>query len=256
MKIDGSVAVVSGGASGLGRATTEMLVHNGGRVAILDRDEDRGRAMAQQLGGGVMFCPVDVTDDGAVADAVTRAVDAFGAIHIAVSCAGVGAPAKVLGRGGTPLDMDVFRWVVDVNLFGTMNVVRLAAEQMLRNEPQEDGERGVIVMTASNAATEGQIGQASYTASKAAVSGMTLPIAREFAEYGMRVNTISPGLFDTPLLRSLPDDVLEALGEMVPFPRRLGRPAEYASLVREIVTNRMINGEAIRLDGAVRMAAR
>ncbi len=256
MNVVGKVAVVSGGASGLGEATTRLLLRRGANVAIVDRDIDRGRLLADEFGSHVILCPADVTDDSAVEAAIGQAVEAFSRIDVVVTCAGIGAPAKVLGAGGRPLDMDVFRRVVDVNLFGTMNVVRLAAARMLANEPDEDGERGVVIMTASSAATDGQIGQASYSASKAGIAGMTLPIAREFADYGIRVNTISPGLFDTPLLRRLPPAVFDALGAMVPFPHRLGRPDEYASLVMEIIRNRMINGEVARLDGALRMAAR
>jgi len=256
MNIVGKVAVVSGGASGLGEATTRMLLRRGANVGIVDRDVEKGSRLAEEFGSHGTFCAADVTDDAAVEAAIDQVVDTFSRIDVAVTCAGVGAPAKVLGSGGNPLDMDTFRWVVDVNLFGTMNLVRLAAARMLDNEPQDDGERGVVVMTASSAATDGQIGQASYSASKAGISGMTLPIAREFADYGIRINTISPGLFDTPLLRRLPAKVFDALGAMVPFPRRLGHPDEYAGLVMEIIRNRMINGEVVRLDGALRMAAR
>ena len=255
MKVEGKVAIITGGVSGLGEACARMLVKNGGRVALLDLNEDRGNALTSELGESAIFCKTDVTNDEAVSAAIEKTIKAFSAIHIAINCAGTGTPAKVLGKKG-PLSMDVFRKVVNVNLFGTMNVIRLAGYEICKNEPNRDGEKGVVINTASNAAFEGQIGQASYSASKAAIVGMTLPIAREFAEYGIRVITIAPGIFDTPMLAELPDNVREALGKMVPFPKRLGAPVEFAMLVKQIIENGMINGETIRLDGALRMAAR
>ena len=255
MEIKGSVAVVTGGASGLGEATVRNYVEGGARVGILDLQEEKGRALASELGDSAIFCPANVTDEQSVQRAIDKAVETFGAIHIAVNCAGVGDAAKVLGKGG-PMAMESFNRVVQINLIGTMIVIRLAAEKMVANTPSEDGEKGVVINTASVAAFDGQIGQASYSASKAAVIGMTLPIAREFAEYGLRIVTIAPGLFETPLLMALPEKVKVALGKMVPFPNRLGKPSEFALLARQIVENPMLNGETIRLDGAIRMAAK
>ena len=255
MKIENRVAVITGGASGLGEACARLFAQAGARVALLDMARDKGEALAGELGEAALFCPADVSDEESTIAAMNRVTQTFGAVHLAVNCAGIGAPAKVLGKDG-PMSMAVFRKVVEVNLVGTMNVIRLAAEQMVKNPPDDEGERGVVINTASSAAFEGQIGQASYSASKAGIVGMTLPIAREFAEYGIRVNTIAPGLFDTPLLAQLPDQVKQALGQMVPFPQRLGRPLEFALLARHIVENPMINGETIRLDGALRMAAK
>ena len=255
MEIKGSVAVVTGGASGLGEATVRNYVEGGGRVGILDLQEERGQALASELGDSAIFCPANVTDEQSVQSAIDKTAEAFGAIHIAVNCAGVGDAAKVLGKDG-PMPMDDFKRVVQINLIGTMIVIRLTAEKMVVNAPNADGEKGVVINTASVAAFDGQIGQASYSASKAAVIGMTLPIAREFAEYGLRIVTIAPGLFETPLLMALPEKVKDALGEMVPFPNRLGKPSEFALLARQIVENPMLNGETIRLDGAIRMAAK
>jgi len=255
MEIKDSVAVVTGGASGLGEATVRNYVEGGGRVSILDLQEEKGRALASELGDSAIFCAANVTDEPSVQRAIDKTVEAFGSIHIAVNCAGVGDPAKVLGKGG-PMPMDDFNRVVQINLIGTMIVIRLTAEKMVTNSPNEDGEKGVVINTASVAAFDGQIGQASYSASKAAVIGMTLPIAREFAEYGLRIVTIAPGLFETPLLMALPEKVRVALGKMVPFPNRLGKPSEFALLARQIVENPMLNGETIRLDGAIRMAAK
>ena len=255
MKIKDSVAVVTGGASGLGKACVRNLVNRGGKVAIFDFAEDRGEKVASELGDAVTFCMTDITDEANVQDAIGKTIETFGAIHIAVNCAGVGIPAKVLGKEG-PMTMDHFNKVVRINLMGTMNVVRLSAEQMVKNQGNEDGEKGVMINTASVAAFDGQIGQAAYSASKAGVVGMTLPIAREFAEYGIRVVTIAPGLFETPMLAGLPEKAKESLGKMTPFPNRLGKPSEFSSLVQHIIENPMLNGEVIRLDGALRMAAK
>lgn len=255
MDIKGSVAVVTGGASGLGEACVRDLVKQGGRAAILDFAEERGEKVASEMGDAVIFCKTDVTDEETVQAAVDKTIEAFGAIHVAVNCAGVGAPAKVLGKEG-PMGMDHFNRVVQINLIGTMNVIRLAAEKMVGNTPNEDGEKGVVINTASVAAFDGQIGQAAYSASKAGVIGMTLPIAREFADYGIRIVTIAPGLFNTPMLQGLPENVQEALNKMVPFPKRVGKPAEFSKMVQAIIENAMLNGEVIRLDGALRMAAR
>ena len=255
MEIKGSVAVVTGGASGLGEATVRNYVEGGGLVSILDLQEEKGQVLASELGDSAIFCSANVTDEQSVQSAIDKTLEAFGAVQIAVNCAGVGDAAKVLGKGG-PISMDDFNRVVQINLIGTMNVIRLAAEKMVANAPNEEGEKGVVINTASVAAYDGQIGQASYSASKAAIIGMTLPIAREFAAYGLRIVTIAPGLFETPLLMALPEKVKDALGKMVPFPNRLGKPSEFALLARQIVENPMLNGETIRLDGAIRMAAK
>ena len=255
MELRGHVGVITGGVSGLGEATARLFLENGARVCLLDVNEDRGRALAAELGAESIFCRTDVTDGDSVKAAIDSAAAAFGAIHIAVNCAGVGVGAKVLGKSG-PMDIGAFNRVIQINLIGTMNVIRLAAANMVGNAPNTDGERGVVINTASVAAFDGQIGQAAYSASKAGIVGMTLPIAREFADYGIRVMTVAPGLFDTPLTDSLPPNVTEALGKSVPFPKRLGKPGEFASLVKHIVENPMLNGEVIRLDGAVRMAAK
>ena len=255
MEIKGSVAVVTGGASGLGEATVRKYVESGCKVSILDLQAEKGRHLADELGDDAIFCMTDDTDEQSVQQAMAKTVDSFGGVHVAVNCAGVGDAAKVLGKKG-PMPMDHFSRVVKINLVGTMNVIRLAAEKMVANAPNEDGEKGVVINTASVAAYDGQIGQAAYSASKAGVVGMTLPIAREFAGYGIRIVTVAPGLFETPLLLALPEKVRLALGQMVPFPRRLGRPAEFAMLAGQIVKNPMLNGETIRLDGAIRMAAK
>jgi NAD(P)-dependent dehydrogenase (short-subunit alcohol dehydrogenase family) len=255
MDVKGCVAIVTGGASGLGEACVRDLVQLGAKAVILDVTEERARKLVAELGPSVRFFNTDVTDEKMVQSAVDGAVEAFGAIHVAVNCAGVGPAAKVLGKEG-PMPIGPFNKVVQINLIGTMNVIRLAAAKMVQNPGNEDGEKGVIVNTASVAAFEGQIGQAAYSASKAAVVGMTLPIAREFAGYGIRIVTIAPGLFLTPLLESLPDNVKEALAKMVPFPRRLGRPNEFSLLVKQIIENPMLNGSTIRLDAAIRMAAK
>ena len=255
MDIRNSISVVTGGASGLGEACVRDLVDEGGKAAIFDFAEERGEKIASELGDAVTFCRTDITNETDVRAAIEKTIEAFGAIHIAVNCAGVGIPAKVLGKEG-PMSMDHFNKVVQINLMGTMNVVRLAAEKMVKNQGNGDGEKGVVINVASVAAFDGQIGQAAYSASKAGVAGMTLPIAREFAEYGIRVMTVAPGIFRTPMLMGLPENVQEALGKMVPFPNRLGEPTEFAALVRHIVENRMLNGEVIRLDGAIRMAAK
>jgi len=255
MQVNGKVALITGGASGLGEATARLLVKAGAKVAIVDFNEDKGAALANELNDAAIFSLTDISDEKDVQKAIERTMENFGAIHACINCAGIGAPEKVLGKGG-PMSMEVFKKVVSVNLFGTMNVLRLAAEKMLDNTPNHDGEKGLVINTASCAAFEGQIGQASYSASKAAIVGLTVPIAREFAAYGIRVLTIAPGLFDTPMMDALPEHIKEALGKMVPFPNRLGTPNEFAILVQHIIENPMLNGETIRLDGAIRMAAK
>jgi NAD(P)-dependent dehydrogenase (short-subunit alcohol dehydrogenase family) len=255
MQIASSVALVTGGASGLGEATVRAFVEAGGRAAILDRPGSRGEALASALGARVAFLPADVTDEAAVGEAVRQARDRFGGLHVVVNCAGVGVAARTLSKEG-PMSLGLFTKVIQVNLIGTFNVLRLAAAEMARNEPNEEGERGVVVNTASAAAFDGQIGQAAYSASKAGVVGMTLPVARDLASLGIRVVTIAPGTFDTPMLALLPDEARQALAANIPFPRRLGRPREFALLVRQVVENPYLNGETIRLDGALRMPPR
>ncbi|PID04060.1 MULTISPECIES: 3-hydroxyacyl-CoA dehydrogenase [unclassified Sporosarcina] len=253
MEITNSVAVVSGGSSGLGEATVRGIVGQGGKAVILDLNEERGKNLVEELGeDNVHYVQTNVADEESVQSALNQAVEQFGKITATINCAGIGSAQKTYGRKG-PFALDVFKKTVEVNLIGTFNVIRLAAEKMAQNEPNENGERGVIVNTASVAAFEGQIGQAAYSASKGGIVGMTLPIARDLAEYGIRVLTIAPGLFDTPLLGSAPEPMKEALGAMVPFPSRLGHPSEYARLVNSIIENPMLNGEVIRLDGAIRM---
>ncbi len=254
MNVKGLVTVVTGGASGLGEATVKQFVADGAKVAIFDFDEKRGRSVADQLGDAVTFCKTDVVDANSVTAAIDKTMATFGAIHVAVNCAGVGTPMKVLGKEG-PMAIEDFNRVIQINLIGTMNVIRLAAEKMVQNTPNEDGEKGLVVNTASIAAFEGQVGQAAYSASKAGVVGMTLPIAREFANYGIRVMTIAPGLFMTPLMETLPEKVQVHLASTVPFPKRLGKPPEFAMLVKQIIENPVLNGETIRLDSAIRMNA-
>ncbi|ALE73107.1 MULTISPECIES: 3-hydroxyacyl-CoA dehydrogenase [unclassified Pseudonocardia] len=253
MDINGSVAVVTGGASGLGLATTEKLVEQGGKVVIIDLPSSQGEAVADKLGDAVRFVPADVTDEAQVGAALDAAEE-LGTVRIAVNCAGIGNAAKTYGKKGA-FPLDGFTKVINVNLIGTFNVIRLAAERIATAEPV-DGDRGVVINTASVAAFEGQIGQAAYSASKGGIVGMTLPIARDLADLGIRVCTIAPGLFETPLLGALPEDVKASLGKQVPHPSRLGQPAEYAKLAAHIVENPMLNGETIRLDGAIRMQPR
>jgi len=245
--------MVTGGASGLGGATVDMVVAAGGRAIVLDLDEERGAAKAAAHGSNARFVRADVTIEADVTSAIRDAREAFGRIDGLVNAAGVVLAARVLGRDG-PHALDAFARVVQVNLIGTFNVTRLAAAAMAENAPTPAGERGVVVTTASVAAFDGQIGQAAYAASKAGIVGLTLPLAREFARIGVRVMTIAPGTFDTPLLAALPDAARASLAQQVPFPSRLGRPDEYAALVRHIFENEMLNGEVIRLDGAIRMA--
>ena len=250
---DSTVALVTGGASGLGLATVEALVAQGAHVGILDLPTSPGAEVEQRLAGSVTFLPADVTSSEQV-EAVVKRLAERGDIRILVNCAGVGPPAKVLGRSG-PLPLESFEKIVQINLMGTFNVIRLTAAQMAENEAI-DGERGVIVNTASVAAFDGQIGQPAYAASKGGIVAMTLPIAREFASKLIRVATVAPGIFETPLLATLPEEARASLGAQVPHPSRLGAPAEYAALVQHIVENAMLNGEVIRLDGAIRMAPR
>ncbi len=251
MRIEGQAAIVTGGASGLGLATAEMLASAGVKVALLDLDADKVAAAAGRLGGKGIAC--DVADAASAEQAVAAARDAHGPARILVNCAGIAPPARIVGRSG-PMPLADFARVIQVNLIGSFNLLRLAAADMSALEPDGDGERGVIVNTASVAAFDGQIGQAAYAASKGGIAALTLPAARELARFGIRVMTIAPGIFETPMLRGLPEPVQQALAASVPFPKRLGRPEEYAALVRHILDNRMLNGEVIRLDGAIRMA--
>jgi NAD(P)-dependent dehydrogenase (short-subunit alcohol dehydrogenase family) len=253
MELDRIGALVAGGASGLGAATARALAERGARVAIADLNEEAATALADEL-GGVAFM-ADVTDEHGVKAAVDGAVEAFGGLRFAVSCAGIGWAERTVGKNG-PANLQPFETVVRVNLIGTFNVLRLSAAAMTQNEPGEDGERGAVVMTASIAAFDGQIGQTAYSASKGGIVGLTLPAARDLARQGIRVCTIAPGTFDTPLLAALPEASREALGQQVPFPSRLGQPEEFAALACHIAENRMLNGETIRLDGALRMPAK
>ncbi len=256
MDISNCVAVVTGGGSGLGEATTRAFVARGGKAVILDLGRSQGDVVAKELGDSAVFCEGDVCDDASVNAALEEAVGRFGGVHIAVNCAGIGTAGRTVDKEGSPFDLALFRKTIEVNLIGTFNVIRLAAGHMMKNDPNDQGERGVVINTASVAAFEGQIGQCAYSASKGGVVGMTLPIARDLAQTGVRVMTIAPGLFLTPMLMGLPESARESLGRQVPFPPRLGDPTEYAQLACSIVENPMLNGETIRLDGAIRMQPR
>ena len=253
MRLDGRTIIVTGGASGLGGATVDMIVDAGGRAVIVDINEQAGNAAAARLGDKVRFAKADVTSDTDVQRAVDTAVQQLGGVHGLVCAAGIGVAERVLPKEGVQ-PLEHFTRTININLVGTFNAIRLAAAAMANNTPNDAGERGVIVTTASVAAFDGQIGQAAYSASKGGIVAMTLPIAREFARMGIRVMTIAPGTFDTPLLAGLPEAARQSLAQQVPFPSRLGRPEEYAALVRHIFENEMLNGEVIRLDGAIRMA--
>jgi NAD(P)-dependent dehydrogenase (short-subunit alcohol dehydrogenase family) len=255
LQITGRTFLVSGGASGLGAATARRLASAGGNLVILDIGAGEGRKLAAELGQRAAFIAADVTDESQVAKAVAAAREKFGALHGAVSCAGVAPGERVLGKGG-PHRLDTFRRAVEINLIGTFNVLRLCAQAMEMNQPDAGGERGVIVNTASIAAYDGQVGQVAYSASKAGVAGLTLPAARELARIGVRVMTIAPGIFETPMVAAFTPELQQALAAQIPFPRRLGRPDEFAALVEHIVVNPMLNGEVIRLDGALRMPAK
>jgi len=252
MKLSTARAVISGGASGLGLATAQRVIDAGGTVVLLDINDEAGRDSARNLGERATFIRTDVADERAVQASIAAAADAMGGITLAVNCAGILLPARVLGRDG-PLSAESFNRSIQINLVGSFILTKEAANVMQRNEPNDDGERGVIVNTASIAAFEGQIGQAGYAASKGGVVGMTLPIARELARFGIRVNTIAPGIFMTPMMAGLPEEVQKSLGAQIPFPPRLGKPEEYAMLAAGIYENPMLNGETIRLDGAIRM---
>lgn len=250
MRIEDTAAVITGGASGLGEATARHFRERGAKVTLLDRDTERGEAVAAEIGAG--FAETDVTDESSVQAAIAKAADEMGKLTAAVNCAGIAPAAKTLGRDG-PHDLALFQSVINVNLIGTFNVARLAAAEIAKNEPEPDGSRGVIINTASIAAFEGQKGQAAYAASKGGVAGLTLPMARDLTREGIRVMAIAPGIFLTPMLQGLPQDVQDALAADVTFPKRLGDPAEYARLAGFIIECGYLNGETIRIDGALRM---
>ncbi|BAL25511.1 3-hydroxyacyl-CoA dehydrogenase [Azoarcus sp. KH32C] len=255
MKIENSVFVVTGGGSGLGAATARMLVAGGAKVVLADVNREAGETLAAELGPAAAFVATDVTNEESAKAAIDRAVSGFGGLNGLVNCAGIAPAEKVVGREG-PHRLESFARTVSVNLVGSFNMLRLAADVMTKATPNEEGERGVIVNTASVAAYDGQIGQAAYAASKAGIVGLTLPVAREMARFGVRVMTIAPGIMETPMLMGMPQEVQDSLGKTVPFPSRMGRPAEYAALVRHIIENAYLNGETIRLDGAIRMTAK
>lgn len=253
MKVQGNTFLITGGGSGLGLATAERIVAGGGNAILADLNESAGKEAESRLGKQARFIKTDVVDAASVQGAIQLALDTYGDLHGAVNCAGIGTAIRVVGKEG-PHDLDAFSLVVKVNLIGTFNVIRLAAAAMITADPDSEGERGVLINTASVAAFDGQIGQAAYSASKGGVVGMTLPIARELAKFGVRVVTIAPGLFDTPMMAMLPEEAKKSLGLQVPFPPRLGRPSEFGALAVHIIENTMLNGETIRLDGAIRMA--
>ncbi|WNS73759.1 3-hydroxyacyl-CoA dehydrogenase [Bacillus sp. DTU_2020_1000418_1_SI_GHA_SEK_038] len=255
MNVKDCIAIVTGGASGLGEANVRNIIDKGGKAIILDQDDERGIRLQEELGENVLFMKTDVRKEEDVKAATQACTEKFGEINLVLNCAGIAYASKLLGRKGMH-QLDSFKKVMDINLIGTFNVIRITAEKMLKNEPNASGERGIIINTASVAAFEGQIGQAAYSASKGGVVSMTLPLARELAEYGIRVMTIAPGLFHTPMFDSLPEEARKSLGSMVPFPKRLGEPGEHAMLVESIIQNPMLNGETIRLDGGIRMQSK
>jgi NAD(P)-dependent dehydrogenase (short-subunit alcohol dehydrogenase family) len=255
MDIKDTVAVVTGGASGLGEAVVERLIAGGGKAAIFDMNEAKGQALAAKHAGKAIFAKVDVGDEASALAGIAAALAAFGKIHICVNCAGIGGAARTVGRNG-PMPLEQFERIIRVNLIGTFNITRLAAAEMLKNEPNADGERGVIVHTSSLAGYEGQMGQVAYSASKAGVIGMVLPMTRDFSQFGVRVCAIAPGLFNTPLLQGAPEEMKAKLVESLEFPKRMGEPREFASLTAHIVENAYLNGEVIRLDAGTRAAPR
>jgi len=255
MDINNKVVVVTGGASGLGLVTCQKLAALGAKIVAFDLNEQAGNALASELGDNAIFANVDVTDEASVAAGIAQAVAAFGTIDVCINCAGIAPGGKTVGRNGA-LALEKYVNVININLIGTFNVLRLAAQQMAKNEPDANGERGVIINTASVAAFDGQVGQAAYSASKAGVVGMTLPIARDLAPLAIRVMTIAPGIFDTPMMKGMSDEIRDPLIKMVQSPKRFGEPSEYADLAAHIISNSYLNGDVIRLDGAIRMEPR
>ena len=255
MKIEGHTAIVTGGSSGLGQSVVRALANQGANAAIFDVDEQKGLQTSASLGDSIRFFKTDVTNETEVSLSVEKVIEAFGAIHILINCAGVVVPARIISRSGS-ISVEQFNRVIQINLTGTLIAVKLVVEKMLKNPGNNDGEKGVIINTASVAAFDGQIGQVAYSASKAAIVGMTLPLAREFAEYGLRAVTIAPGLFETPMVAGLPEKAKESLVSQIPFPKRLGKPKEYAALVRHVIENPLLNGETIRIDQALRMGSK
>lgn len=255
MNLTNKTFLITGGASGLGLATAQMLVNNGGNAVLVDINATAGEQAESQLGSNARFIQTDVTSEDSVQNAISVAQTTFGGLHGAINCAGIGPAERVIGKNG-PHSLANFTKTVTINLIGTFNVIRLVSAVLQTNEPDQAGERGVLISTASVAAFDGQIGQAGYSASKGGIVAMTLPIARELARFGIRVMTIAPGIFETPMMAGMPDEVKASLGQQVPFPPRLGQPREYAALARHILENQMLNGEVIRLDGAIRMAAK
>lgn len=252
MKIEGAVAIVTGGASGLGAAAAEMLAGKGAKVVIADLNEEKGKEFAEKLGDNAVFAKVNVTETADIEAAVQTAVEKWGKLDILINSAGIGSASKTIGKDG-PTNLDWFKMVIDINVIGTFDATRLAAWQMSKNTPNEEGEKGVIINVASVAAFDGQIGQAAYGASKGAVVSMTLPIARDLSRDGIRVNTIAPGIFDTPMMQLLPEKARQSLGDQVPFPKRLGKPDEFALMACHMIENAYLNAQTIRLDGAIRM---
>lgn len=252
MNIESNIFLISGGASGLGLATAQNIVSQGGKVILLDINEQAGQNAQVSLGNSALFCKADIVDETQVAQAIEQALSHFGKINGVINCAGIGPAKRVVGKDG-PHDLGFFQKVIQINLVGVFNVLRLGANIMQHNTPNEEGERGIVINTASVAAFDGQIGQAAYSASKGGVVAMTLPIAREFARMGIRVMAIAPGIFETPLLANLSSEAQASLAQQIPFPARLGKPEEFAKLVQQIIENTMLNGEVIRLDGAIRM---
>lgn len=255
MQLNNKVFVVTGGGSGLGAATARGLVEAGARVVLADVNRAAGEALAAELGAAALFVETDVSSEISAVNTIQTAISTFGALHGLVNCAGIAPAEKVVGKEG-PHRLDSFSRVININLVGTFNMIRLAADAMMKNEPDAGGERGVIVNTASVAAYEGQLGQAAYAASKGGIVALTLPVARELARSGIRCLTIAPGIMETPMLLGMPPEVQDSLNKMVPFPTRMGKPAEYAALVRHIAENSYLNGEVIRLDGAIRMGVK
>ncbi|GGC09892.1 3-hydroxyacyl-CoA dehydrogenase [Dyadobacter sediminis] len=259
MQLQNATALITGGASGLGEATTRLFIQEGASVAILDVNQEAGEKLEAEFPGQLKFIKTDVSSGQDVQQAVEKTIEIFGALHITVNCAGIAPARKIIGKTDgvySPHALEIFEKTICVNLTGTFNVMRLAAFAMEKNEPNENGERGIIINTASVAAYDGQMGQVAYAASKGGIVSMTLPAARDLAKSGIRVMAIAPGLFETPLLLGLPEEARMSLGQQIPFPSRLGRPSEYAMLVKSIVENPMLNGEVIRLDGAIRMSAK